>query len=206
MAEIFPDMAGAISGKVGGASYYVTEDGRNLVRGRRKRATKRRKRVTEDNREFGALSDLGSRMRRVVRVGFPERPRGWSAWNVFMSRNRGVAQMDERGRVEVDVERLVCAWGHLREPRAEAELLDDGARFSWRGEGDSFAGRSDDTVWGVMLGRLGGYWHGFVKELGRRGEGGEGEIRLGEPFDETHAYAFARSADGRRASPSVFLG
>ena len=203
MAEVFPDTAGAFAGRLGRVSYYVTRDGRNMVRKKRAPKSKRRRKRTERNDGFGALSELGRGMLDVIRKGFPERPGNWTAWNAFMSHNKeAVTGKDRR---EVDFGRLACSWGSLRPPRAEATVEGATVRFAWEAEGNSFGGRTDDAVHAALLWREAGTWFGAAVEAGARGTGGSAEWTLPDSPAEVRVYAFVLSADGRKASPSVPL-
>lgn len=205
MAEIFPDMAGAFTGRVGNVSYYVA-GGRNFARGTRAPKGRRREEMGEANRRFRALVDFGRGMRPAIRAGFPPGKEGLSGWNRFVRLNMGAFAEDGEGKVTLDFSRLALADGVLDPPRVELERVGSACRFSWRAEGNAFARRVDDAVWGVLLWLSGSRWRAEARELGSRGEDGTAEMTPPDRAEATVAYVFARSADGRKASPSVFLG
>lgn len=207
MGEIYPDLAGAYKRSVGNTVYYVRL-GANLVR---------RKAVPNDNRKsseaqvkqqqrFAVINALGRKVRGVVDVGFPKRPRRLSGVNMFVHVNTGVWQ-EAGDEVAVDFSKLVLADGSLIEPEVEVVLNHEEGKLVFTAEAaeEEQDAEIEDRVMGVIIDAKNGFCR--MRELFTRGAGGEFSFVLPKTW-ETEAlqvYVFALRRDGKQASRSQYL-
>lgn len=207
MGEIYPDLAGAYKRSVGNTVYYI-RFGANLAR-RKPVPNENRKSSDEQlkrQRQFAVINVLGRKVKGVVDVGFPQRPRKWSGVNMFVHVNTGVWQ-ESGDEVAVDFSKLVLADGFLIEPEVEVALnYEEGTLvFNAGAAEEEIDAQPDDRVMGVIIDAKNGFCR--MRELFTRGAGGKYSFSLPQRWDmeALQVYVFALSRDGKQASRSHHL-
>ncbi len=217
---IAKSMLGRLRGKLGNLSCYEGQDGQTIVRSS---SVHRRTSNMEQQRqetEFGTLSKVAAILGYVLKTGFPKGKGVAAGSKGFLQANlKGgavVAEEVDPGkefvrkenapryfRGQVDYAKLQVAAGAVAVPEASvAEIGSGTAKAVRRRVGyDCFP---EDRVHGVAL--CPSKKMRSMVEVGVRGETGEAEFDGKEWQGEVHFYAFATSADGKRASRSVYLG
>lgn len=228
---IAKSMLGRLRGKLGNLSCYEGQDGQTIVRSS---SVHRRTSNMEQQRqetEFGTLSKVAAILGYVLKTGFPKGKGVAAGSKGFLQANlKGgavVAEEVDPGkefvrkenapryfRGQVDYAKLQVAAGAVAVP--EASVAEIGSRTAkavrrvrFRSEGRTRVGYDcfpEDRVHGVAL--CPSKKMRSMVEVGVRGETGEAEAEFdGKEWQgEVHFYAFATSADGKRASRSVYLG
>lgn len=216
---------------MGNLSCYEGQDGQTIVRSS---SVHRRTSNMEQQRqetEFGTLSKVAAILGYVLKTGFPKGKGVAAGSKGFLQANlKGgavVAEEVDPGkefvrkenapryfRGQVDYAKLQVAAGAVAVP--EASVAEIGSRTAkavrrvrFRSEGRTRVGYDcfpEDRVHGVAL--CPSKKMRSMVEVGVRGETGEAEAEFdGKEWQgEVHFYAFATSADGKRASRSVYLG
>jgi len=164
--------------------------------------------VVEQRLKFGMLAHLGAVLQPVVEIGFQQRKRGVSARNEFVSVNKEVCTVVD-GTVVVDFEHLLCAQGRLIEPDVKVSFDSTGEMFTFlqeeEEEEEGYGCSLDDGEWGVLLECKQGLCR--LVRLRARGESGSTTVALPKRWnrEDVVVYCFAISADGRKASNSVYM-
>ena len=107
--------------------------------------------------------------------------------------------------VETDYELLQCAGGGLLEPMVSVTYSDQDNSLSFVLSAGTEDTDPDDVVYAVVF--ESGRKLCRLVELGNRGGGATKSVALSQYWQKAnlHVYAFAVSADGKDASPSVHL-
>ena len=228
---IAKSMLGRLRGKLGNLSCYEGQDGQTIVRSS---SVHRRTSNMEQQRqetEFGTLSKVAAILGYVLKTGFPKGKGVAAGSKGFLQANlKGgavVAEEVDPGmefvrkenapryfRGQVDYAKLQVAAGAVAVPEASVAEIGSGTakavrRVRFQSEGRTRVGYDcfpEDRVHGVAL--CPSKKMRSMVEVGVRGETGEAEAEFdGKEWQgEVHFYAFATSADGKRASRSVYLG
>lgn len=207
MGKIYPDLAGAYLGAVGGATYYMLHSN-NVVRrkGIPGKASNSPEAV-EQRLKFAMLIMLSSALRSAIRLGFPQRKRGWSAANAFLSLNKDICSVEAENVVTVDYERLFCANGSLLVPDVTASYNSETQKFIFEQTPteEEVDNNADDAVYAVLLESVLGFCR--VVTLRQRGESGSTSVPLPQKWNKENVkiYTFAVSADKKKASKSQYL-
>ncbi len=226
---IVSSILGKIKGKLGNVSCFETRDGKTVMRAlppKRKMGTLEQQRREE---EFGTLSRCALLLPPVVKKGFPKGGGTAVGKRGFIQANMGkgavvveavnperefVRREGEpkyfRGRI--DYTRIQVAGGVVTPPSVSIELPGQGATEQWVkfvNQGsvrEGFDCFREDRVYGIAFcpSKRGVQ----VVEIGVRGETAETENAFSTRHwqGDIYFYAFATSADGKRASASVYLG
>ena len=216
-------MTGPFTGRVGEASYFVVGDENRVRRLSVDVNVSQEPPAVAQRLKFGALCSLAKGMKRVLRKGFPERPKNWTPGNSFVVENLPAVDVeletesDEDDKevvvsstTTVDFTKLRCAKGGLRTPKVTASFDAESHTLSFTGVSNAseFWGNEKDVVYAVVVEETSRV--GFLVRLGMRGEGGMQSVELPEEWEKerVHAYAFATSAKGAEASapPCFFSG
>ena len=206
MAKVLLDMLGAIIGSVGKVSYYMRYSD-NIAR--RKGAggkSSNSPAAVEQRMKFGMLIQLATILQTIITQGFPQRKRGLSAANAFVSINKDICSV-EGNVLTVDYEQLLCANGQLLTPEVTVTYSTENQKFSFKQTAPEEESNSnaDDKVYAVLLESNQGLCR--LKTLRQRGESGSTSIALPQRWEKehVHVYVFATSADGKKASKSMYL-
>ena len=206
MAKIYADIAGFIIGSIGKISYYMRYS-ENIAR--RKNVGGKRSDspdAVEQRVKFGMLNKLSSVMLTVIALGFVQRKRGLSAGNAFLQLNKDIFTV-EGDIITVDYEHLLCANGPLVGPEVEVTYSEGSSTFIFEQTKmeEEVNCSADDKIYAVLL----EFDQGFCRliELRQRGENGVTSIPLPQRWKKEHmiVYAFAMSADQKKASKSMYL-
>ena len=130
MAKVLLDMLGAIIGSVGKVSYYMRYSD-NIAR--RKGAggkSSNSPAAVEQRMKFGMLIQLATILQTIITQGFPQRKRGLSAANAFVSINKDICSV-ESNVLTVDYEQLLCANGQLLTPEVTVTYSTENQKFSF---------------------------------------------------------------------------
>lgn len=207
MGKIHPDLAGAFQRSVGNVVYYL-KNGENIARSKSKSPYTSKTPAQETQRgKFGDMNHLASIMQNVAKTGFPQRKRGFSAVNAFHSSNKRNYIESEDGKTVIDYEHLQCSQGPLFPPVVTATLNAESRTIAFQSEampGDSNC-KEDDAVYAVLLDTENEFCS--LTEVCKRGKGGSVSVILSR-YWKTEAvvlYAFAVSANGRKASATLHL-
>lgn len=144
----------------------------------------------------------------AAHTGFPERPVDFTAWNAFTQANMGAISVDEAMNPVVDYEAVLVAHGGL-EPveNVQAEKDAEGHTLSVSHLADDFGYgmNRDDQVFAVVAEQEKG--RSRVYPLNERQDGDSVTVTVPASWGMDHLllYVFALSADGRKASDSVFV-
>ena len=209
MARIFPDVAGAITGRIGQMAYFM-KGGENHNRrlAVQVKATEDRS-VLEQRLKFKVLSALATHLTRSNRLGFPKRPKTWTPNNTFMSCNLDAVTVKdlEAGAAEVSYEGLLLADGDLRGPKLTVSYTEEShsLAFTVTANVKEGWGFEDDEVYATIVDGETGICQ--LEKLGNRGDGGMVTVELPEEWskDNVHVYAFATTAKHTMASRSKHL-
>lgn len=218
---------GKMKGKVGNLVLYDGPNGETFCRANGYMTGQKTEKQKRHFEAFGTLMRLGIFLRAVIRVGFPGEKRFPAGIQGFVRANVNTAvevekikpekkvnaqkQAPKEFRGRVDFARLQVADGSLGAPegvRAEVDAATQTVRFSWTGIAlESPCRFRDDRLYGAVI-SLNKRAISRVFPIGTRGESGTREVTIdSENIRVEHAavYVFATSADGKKASPSVFL-
>ncbi len=207
MGQIFPDLAGGYLGSVGGATYYFLNSN-NIVRkkGIPGKVSNSPEAVNQ-RLKFAMLIMLSSVLQSAIRLGFPQRKKGWSVANAFHSLNKDICTVEAKNVVTVDYERLLCASGSLIIPEVTVSYTAETQKFLFEQTEieEEVDCNADDMVYAVMLESVLGFCR--VVQLRERGESGSTSMVLPKKWskDNVMIYTFAVSADKKKASPSQYL-
>lgn len=209
MGRIHPDVAGAITGRIGQMAYFMTHgENRNRRLAVQVKATEDRS-VLEQRLKFKVLSALATHLTRSNRLGFPKRPKLWTPNNTFMSRNLdSVTVTDlEAEAAEVEYGSLLLADGDLRGPKLTVSYAEEShsLAFTVSANVKDGWGFEDDEVYATIVDGVTGICQ--LEKLGNRGDGGMVTVELPEEWskDNVHVYAFATTAKHTMASRSKYL-
>lgn len=207
MAKINPDLAGAYQRSVGNVVYYV-KNGINYARSKSKSPyTSQSPAQMVQRGKFGSITQLASVMQGVIDLGFPQRKKGWSPANAFCNLNKSSYAEAADGQITIDFELLQCSKGALFIPDVAATLDKENRKIEITAEAmpDETNCNGDDEVYAALL-DTGNKFCRLVKVC-KREEGGTQSIILAKYWnpDSVVAYAFAVSANGKKASNTLFL-
>lgn len=208
MGTIYPDLAGSYQRSVGNVVYYV-KNGINYARSKSKIAYTSNTPAQQLQRgKFGSMTQLASIMQGVINIGFPQRKRGWSPANAFCNLNKNSYTEAAEGQISIDFEVLQVSKGSLFIPDVTATLDKENRSISIVVEAmpDATNCNGDDAVYAVLL-DTGSKFCSLI-EVCKRGKGGSKTVTLSKYWnpDAVVVYAFAVSADGRKASNTLFVG
>ncbi len=206
MATITPDPINNYRGRIGKISYYIRQSENMARKSSSNGKVSDSEAAVEQRWKFKKLVETSMALAAPIKVGFPQRKKGYSAMNMFVSVNKDVCTV-EADRVSVDYERLQCAGGSLALPEVTVRFNAEEQKITFvntRMEEMPYCSESDQ-VYGVVLETQRG-WSKLVK-IQQRGEDGEVSVVLPSQWDfsQVAVYAFALSANGKKASPSVYL-
>lgn len=155
---------------------------------------------------FRLLIQMSQALVDATRVGFPQRPGTQTHSNAFVQANKAAVTVEENLEASMKLNDLLVAKGNLFPPAVTVTYTSDGKTFTLsQGQGEVIGGNPDDQVFAVFLETVAN--QSVVVPLKTREEGGIGSFALPEWWDadQCHVYAFALSADRKRASNSVYL-
>ena len=156
--------------------------------------------------KFGRLIKLSRELAPAITLGFPQRKRGQSPANAFMSLNKEICTLED-DTLTVDYEQLQCAQGSLTEPDITATYNTSTSKITFENTAmeDLAYCNADDKTYGVLVNTQGGGCR--VIPLGERGESGSTSVTLPAKWEKEHVkvYVFATSANRKMASPSVCI-
>ncbi|MCB6971341.1 MULTISPECIES: DUF6266 family protein [Butyricimonas] len=207
MAKVYLDYLGALIGSVGKVSYYMRYSDNIARRKGEERKVSNAPALVEQRQKFGMLAHLSTVLQPAIELGFPQRKRGQSARNAFHQLNKDVCTV-EGEMVVVDYENLLCSNGSLVPPDVTVSFDAVAGKFSFvqeQMEEEEMGCNADDAVRAVLLECEKGFCR--LVRLRKRGEGGSTSVALPKNWngDNVVVYCFAVSADGKKASTSLYL-
>ncbi len=207
MAKISPDPIDSYRGRIGNISYYI-RDSKNMARKSSSNGkVSNSPAAVEQRMKFGMLIKLSKALAPAIQIGFPQRKRGWSPANAFISLNKGVCALGLDETVSVDYEQLQCAQGSLVEPIVTATYSASASEITFENTSMEDFGycNADDKTFAVLLNTRNGGCR--VVTLFERGESGSVNTNFPATWekDDVTVYVFATSANGKQASPSVCI-
>lgn len=207
MGKISPDLAGAYQRSVGNVVYYV-KNGINYARSKSKSPyTSQSPAQVVQRGKFSSIIQLASVMQGVIDLGFPQRKKEWSPANAFCNLNKNSYAETAEGQIALDFEVLQCSKGALFIPDVTASLDKESRKIEITAEAmtDETNCYADDEVYAALLDTENKFCR--LVKVCKRGEGGTQSIGLAKYWnpDSVVAYAFAVSANGKKASNTLFL-
>lgn len=207
MGNIKPDLAGAYQRSVGNVIYYV-KNGINYARSKSKSSyTSQSPAQMVQRGKFGSITQLASVMQGAIDIGFPQRKKSWSPANAFCNLNKNSYTEDADGQITIDFELLQCSKGSLFIPDVTATLDKENRKIELTAEAmtNDTNCNVDDNVYAVLLDTSNKFCR--LVKVCKRSEGGTQSVILTRYWnpDSIVAYAFAVSADGKKASRTLFL-
>ena len=228
MTKIKLRMVTSLSGTMGDTTYRTLSPGNIVVSDKAALPTfeNEEDKTARDARadQFGAVNALVPSVIDAVKKGFPNKPRGVSAANMFTARNAAtlcVSTPAEDGGFarEYDFRSMRLSEGPVDAPSATAAVVAASANAEVDTESravsftlaalppeeeTSLCKATDEVYAFVFDGEL---RKGALVELGARGDGGSKTFSIPESWStaDLYVYAFARARRGRKASPTALL-
>ena len=207
MAKIISDPIESYRGRIGKISYYIRES-ENMARKSSSNAkVSDAPAAVAQRKKFKRLTELTQGLAPVIQLGFPQRKRGLSPANAFMSLNKGICTEEEDNTVTVDYEQLLCAQGSLMEPEITATYSASTSRITFENTSMEDFGycNADDKTYAMVLNTR--YAGCRVIPLRERGENSSTSVTFPVTWEkgDLKVYIFATSANGKQASPSVCI-
>ena len=219
MTKIKLRMVTSLSGTMGDTTYRTLSPGNIVVSDKAALPTfeNEEDKTARDARadQFGAVNALVPSVIDAVKKGFPNKPRGVSAVNMFTARNAAtlcVSTPAEDGGFarEYDFRSMTLSEGPVDAPSATATVDTESRAVSFTlaalppEEETSLCKATDEVYAFVFDGEL---RKGALVELGARGDGGSKTFSIPESWStaDLYVYAFARARRGRKASPTALL-
>lgn len=144
----------------------------------------------------------------AIHTGFPERPVGFSEWNAFTRANLPAVSVSDELEVSVDYEAILVAQGSL-EPVKDVRIVKDAETHSLTVSHSSstygYGTNKDDMLYAVVLERK--QMYSEIHPLNERQDEKPATVALPDSWEMENlaVYVFALSANGRKASNSVFV-
>ena len=219
MTKIKLRMVTSLSGTMGDTTYRTLSPGNIVVSDKAALPTfeNEEDKTARDARadQIGAVNALVPSVIDAVKKGFPNKPRGVSAANMFTARNAAtlcVSTPAEDGGFarEYDFRSMTLSEGPVDAPSATAAVDSESRAVSFTlaalppEEETSLCKATDEVYAFVFDGEL---RKGALVELGARGDGGSKTFSIPESWStaDLYVYAFARARRGRKASPTALL-
>lgn len=154
------------------------------------------------------LGKLSSHLYEVIEMGFPSRPVRFTPGNAFVSANKNTISVDEQLNATIDYEQLAVSKGVLRAPEEASVTADAEAHtllFSYEEEEFGRQAVATDVMYAFVLEKQ--KMRSKVFRLGTRAESSQPQVDVPAKWDMGNlaVYLFLLSADGRKASDSLFL-
>ena len=198
-------MAGAFTNSLGGTVYYV-RNGENFAR---RKGVRRKKKFTDlqqiYQQKFSILNKLGSRLKEVVDIGFPQRKLTQSGINMFVRANMEIFSVTEEGELTIDLGRMLCAQGRLIVPSLSVEQAEDKLTFTLAPSEPERYAMPDDRVMALVFEPERVWFR--CGEIGVRGKAGKMVFTIPPRWKSTdvRVYVFALNQAGTLASDSRCL-
>ena len=206
MARISSDPIANYRGRIGKISYYIRECENMARKSSSAGKISDSPAAVAQRTKFGRLIKLSRELSPAITLGFPQRKRGQSPANAFMSLNKEICTLED-DTLTVDYEQLQCAQGSLTEPDITATYNTSTSKITFENTAmeDLAYCNADDKTYGVLVNTQGGGCR--VIPLGERGESGSTSVTLPAKWEKEHVivYVFATSANRKMASPSVCI-
>lgn len=207
MAKISPDPIESYRGRIGKISYYIRESENMARKSSSNGKVSDAPAAVAQRMKFKRLIELSKGFAPAIHLGFPQRKRGLSPANVFMSLNKGICTVEEDNTVPVDYEQLLCAQGALVEPEVTATYSASASKIMFENTSMEDFGycNADDKTYAVLFNTQRSVCR--IIPLRERGESGSTSASLPAKWekDDLKVYVFATSANGKQASPSVYI-
>lgn len=219
MTKIKLRMVTSLSGTMGDTTYRTLSPGNIVVSDKAALPTfeNEEDKTARDARadQFGAVNALVPSVIDAAKKGFPNKPRGVSAANMFTARNAATLCVstpaeDSGFAREYDFRSMTLSEGPVDAPSATAAVDTESRAVSFTlaalppEEETSLCKATDEVYAFVFDGEL---RKGALVELGARGDGGSKTFSIPESWStaDLYVYAFARARRGRKASPTALL-
>lgn len=212
-------MVTSLSGTMGDTTYRTLSPGNIVVSDKAALPTfeNEEDKTARDARadQFGAVNALVPSVIDAAKKGFPNKPRGVSAANMFTARNAAtlcVSTPAEDGGFarEYDFRSMTLSEGPVDAPSATAAVDAESRAVSFTlaalpPEEETSLCKATDEVYAFVFD--GERHKGALVELGARGDGGSKTFSIPESWStaDLYVYAFARARRGRKASPTALL-
>lgn len=177
MARISSDPIANYRGRIGKISYYIRECENMARKSSSAGKISDSPAAVAQRTKFGRLIKLSRELAPAITLGFPQRKRGQSPANAFMSLNKEICTLED-DTLTVDYEQLQCAQGSLTEPDITATYNTSTSKITFENTAmeDLAYCNADDKTYGVLVNTQGGGCR--VIPLGERGESGSTSVTL----------------------------
>ena len=209
MAQITSSL-GFFEGRIGTVTFYRDAEGRNLCRSlaHHRKGSLPRQKAWE--KRFAAVIHALPYLMKAIQTGFPGKKGSLKGFHGFVKANikQAVRQDESCPEGKLDFERLQLSAGDVTPPDLQGEWQADRKQAVFAHKGcplECYHALADDRLYAVVVDEslsfcellfLGIRAEDFYKEL---------EVREADPSSRIHLYAFATTADGLQASPTVLL-
>ena len=150
MARISSDPIANYRGRIGKISYYIRECENMARKSSSAGKISDSPAAVAQRTKFGRLIKLSRELAPAITLGFPQRKRGQSPANAFMSLNKEICTLED-DTLTVDYEQLQCAQGSLTEPDITATYNTSTSKITFENtamEGLAYC-NADDKTYGV---------------------------------------------------------
>ena len=150
MARIISDPINSYRGRIGKISYYIRKCENMARKSSSAGKISASPAAVAQRTKFGKLIKLSQALAPAITLGFPQRKRGQSPANAFMSLNKGICTLED-DTLTVDYEQLQCAQGSLTEPDITATYNTSTSKITFENtamEGLAYC-NADDKTYGV---------------------------------------------------------
>ena len=152
MARISSDPIANYRGRIGKISYYIRECENMARKSSSARKISDSPAAVAQRTKFGRLIKLSRELAPAITLGFPQRKRGQSPANAFMSLNKEICTLED-DTLTVDYEQLQCAQGSLTEPDITATYNTSTSKITFENTAmeDLAYCNADDKTYGVPV-------------------------------------------------------
>ena len=152
MARISSDPIANYRGRIGKISYYIRECENMARKSSSTGKISDSPAAVAQRTKFGRLIKLSRELAPAITLGFPQRKRGQSPANAFMSLNKEICTLED-DTLTVDYEQLQCAQGSLTEPDITATYNTSTSKITFENTAmeDLAYCNADDKTYGVLV-------------------------------------------------------
>lgn len=187
---------------------YCRTRGKNVMKVKIDENTSKTPKQLDQRSKMKEAVRLCKAFNAAIHLGYPEIPVDFTEWNAFVSVNMGAISVNDAKEVVVDFESLLVAKGSL-EPAEEVQVEKDAEAhtlsFTHLVESFGYGMNEDDQLYAVVLEQQ--KMRSRVYPLNERRDDAPAVVNVLPSWgmDNLLVYVFFLSADGRKASDSVFV-
>lgn len=187
---------------------YIRSKGKNIVKTKIDTNSSKTEKQQIQRLKMKVIVGQGKVFNAAIHVGFPERPRGFTPWNAFTSANIPAIMIDEGMEASVDYESFRVSQGSL-EVVEDVQVVKDAEAHALKVthsvDSYGYGMNEDDVLHMVVLERE--KRRSRVFKLNERKDATPATVTLPNAWemDNLLVYVFVLSANGRKASDSVFV-